>query len=170
MALHALIDGGIHTAQYLWSNGICPKSIVFSIDELAETLAYCDSSVDTFLFVVHGCTTMSMHKVIQALSLLAKSESIKYFEVFSNIPLESKGLNLDYVFYEGDLISGREYLANTNFIYGKNPFKPIDEKNRRITKFRSSTSLDDVFVEAYTPKEISKIKDNINIVHIDICK
>lgn len=173
MSTYALVDGGHSTAEYLWRNGIRPAHILFSLKDLEESITYCDPEQDSVLFVVSGCTALAYMTVKEVCQLIVNAKNIKKFAIFSNIPITISMLNCPYIFFEGDLMAGKEYYANTAV-----PFKSVDslkpvKGDREINKYKM-TEADENSVDI---GELPKRKYAINfpdpikreeIVQIDI--
>jgi hypothetical protein len=170
LSTFALVDGGYCTAEYLWCNGIKPAHILFSLKELEESVVYCDPSTDVVLLVVNGCTTLSYSTIKETCGFLSECPSIERIGVFSNIPLEIPHLEMPYTFFEGDLMNGKEYTANT--ATGLKGIKP--NKQREITKYLCNEATEqDVDIGDFTKKCKEVLPDPVNckdIVQVNIFK
>lgn len=170
MATYALVDGGVSTVEYLWKNGIRPAHFLFTLKDLEESIAYCDPEEDVVLLIVSGCTELAYTTVKEAVELISSSENIKSYGIFSNIPINTRRVSCDYIFFDGDLMNGTEYAANTA-VYFNTPtvLKPI-KGDRQITKFRvaEATEADvdigeipvrnyPVYTDAVKPEEVYRI-------------
>lgn len=123
--LFLVTDGGIHTADYLWTHGVRPKSITFNRDQLLEDITYGDEETDIVLFVVHGCTTIRLGEVYVIIEELLNAANIKDFVVMSNIPLSTKRFKppIQYHYYEGDIMGKDIYLRRSDDYTGASMVK-----------------------------------------------
>lgn len=187
MQTFALLDGGLSTAEYLWRNGVRPDNIFFSIKDVSEAVIYCDSKEDCLIFIVNSCTNIPYTAVKSIVSLLAgnreQSEGtelegatlIEKFMLFSNIPIHIANLDFEYVFFEGDLFSGTEYIVNTKDKLKLGSLKPTPaNKPKRIEQFLNpNMSVDNVTIGKVPHKYFPTFKDPINrddIVQLEIFK
>jgi hypothetical protein len=123
-----IVDGGIHTADYLWQHGVHPSSITFTREQMLEDITYGDEEQDRVLFVVHGCTTMKYGDALVIIEELLNATNIKSFTVMSDVPINTKRYNppLEYYYYEGDIFGKNVYLRKSNDYKGVSMTKVKD--------------------------------------------
>lgn len=175
MATYALVDGGLCTAQYLWSNGIRPAHILFSLKDLEEVLAYCDPEEDNILCIINGCVNIPVATVKELINLVDECSTIKKVTIFSNVPIYMANYQFPYILYDGDLMVGKEYEVDTSKrISHLTRLKPLPDKHRRIDEFKVDEATEDTVDIGEVPhKYIPARPDNANrdeILLIDIFK
>ena len=164
--LYLITDGGIHTADYLWTHGVHPKSITFNRDQLLEDITYGDEETDIVLFVIHGCTTIRLGEAYVIIEELLNAANIKDFVVMSNIPLSTKRFKppIQYHYYEGDIMGKEIYLRRSDDYAGSSMVKV---KEHPLQQFMNeATPLDEVDCQLVERRYLESEPDGVALSDI----
>lgn len=164
--LFLVTDGGIHTADYLWTHGVHPKSITFNCDQLLEDITYGDEETDIVLFVIHSCTTIRLGEAYVIIEELLNAANIKDFVVMSNIPLNTKRFKppIQYYYYEGDIMGKDVYLRRSDDYTGSSMSKVKEHPLQRF--MNESTSVDEVDCQLVERRYLEAEPDGIALSDI----
>lgn len=102
--LCVICEGGIHTAEYLYRNGVIPSKVVLNLESFKEALPTFTGEVE-FLCIIRGMidfTYAGFYALMR--DYYAMKGSYENFTVISN--LELGNVDFPYYLYSGDLFYG----------------------------------------------------------------
>lgn len=97
-------EGGVHTLEYITSNGVIPNKALLDITKFGDILPYIEVC-DDILLIINGLTDFTLADIYGFLNICKNNKNkIGRLTVLSNVMLGT--IDTEYYFYTGDLFYG----------------------------------------------------------------